>query len=272
MKKYLLFFAILFLCAFSFCTTATAKNKSWYFSWGYNEDAWSRSDIHVSQPGLGNDFTVYNVAAGDDPGWNTGLFNKSLMGPQYNIRIGHYMNAAHTWGLELSFDHTKYNTNLYQVARVSGTINNVPTNSNQTLTPQYFNYKLHNGANLLMFNVIGRKKLMYFSSTKLELAALGKIGPGILLPHPENTILGNTVDVGPKDFQNSFGWRHGWWQFGGWTVGAEAGLQLLFHKTVYVEFTDKEAYLDLSHIQVYDGTASQTMWLNEMIGNVGVMF
>lgn len=248
------------------------KNKSWYVSWGYNNDNWSNSDITVVQSSLGNAFTVHNVSAGDCPGWNTGLFNKSLMGPQYNIRIGHYFTPAHKWGIELSFDHAKYNTNLNQVALVTGQVNGQPINQNEVLTSQYFYYALHNGANLLMVNLVRRKPVIEFPKADLQLAAIGKLGGGVMLPHPENTIMGNTVDVGQKTFSNAFGLHHGWWQFGGWVVGAEAGMQLLFHQTVYVELTDKEAFITLNNIQVYDGVASQNMWLNEVIGNVGVMF
>lgn len=248
------------------------NSRSWYVSWGYNKDYWTNSNIHISQPGLGNDFTVNNVRAGDYPGWNTGIFNKDLMSPQYNIRIGHYLNANHTWGVELSFDHAKYNTDLNQTAIISGMINGQTVNQNAVLTRQYFYYALHNGANLLMVNVIRRKPMLDFYRTNLELAAIGKIGGGVMLPHPENTIFGNTVDVGPKSWPNYFGWNHGWWQFGGWTAGVEAGFQLLVHHRMYVEFTDKEAYVTLSNIQVYEGTASQSMWLNEVIGNLGVTF
>jgi hypothetical protein len=101
---------------------------------------------------------------------------------------------------------------------------------------------------------------------------IGKIGMGVMVPHPENTILGQPVDVGPKASPNLFGWNHGWWQMGGWTAGVELGLQLIFHKRVYVEVTDKEAYVSLSDIQVYQGQANQTLWLNEAICNFGVMF
>ena len=247
-------------------------NRSWYVSWGYNKDYWSNSDIRISQPSLGNAFTVHNVTAGDCPGWNTGIFNKSLMGPQYNIRIGHYLNPKHTWGVELSFDHTKYNTNLYQVAHITGKINNQIVDENQMLTPQYFYYALHNGANLLMVNLVRRQPFLNMFRTNLQFAVLGKFGGGVVLPHPENTIMGNTVDVGPKSFSNAFGIHHGWWQFGGWTTGVELGLQMLVHHRVYVELTDKEAYLTLSNIQVFDGTASQSMWLNEVIANLGVQF
>ena len=33
-------------------------NDNWYFSWGYSRQQYAPSDIHVSQPSLGNDFTV----------------------------------------------------------------------------------------------------------------------------------------------------------------------------------------------------------------------
>lgn len=251
---------------------ATDHNRSWYVAWGYNKDYWSNSDITISQPALNNNFTVNNVSAGDSPEWDSGIFNKNMFTPQYNIRIGHYLNPAHTWGLELSFDHAKYNTNIGQVTTVSGKINGQFVNQTQVLTQQYFYYALHNGANLLMLNLVRRKPLFDSSTKNIELAAIGKLGGGVLLPHPENTIMGNTVDTGQKAWPNYIGWHHGWWQFGGFTIGAEAGLQLLLHQRVYIEMTDKEAYLTLSNIQVYDGSASQSMWLNEVIGDVGVQF
>jgi len=285
MRKYAIFFAMPFLFAFSLSTFATnnnldltkknkshhaKKNPSWYISWGYNKDFWSNSDINISQPSLHNNFTVNNVRAGDDPEWNTGLFNKSLMGPQYNIRIGHYLNPQHTWGVELSFDHAKYNTNINQIANISGTVNGQPFNQNQVLTRQYFYYALHNGANLLMLNLVRRKSIFDFYRTNLEFALIGKIGAGVMLPHPENTIMGNTVTMGQKSLLN-VGIHHGWWQFGGWTAGVEVGVQMLVHHRVYLELTDKEAVVTLANIQVYQGSASQDMWLNEVIGNVGVM-
>lgn len=243
----------------------------WYFSWGYNKDYWSNSDIHVVQNGLNNNFTVHNVSASDDPGWNDGIFNNNMFSPQYNIRIGRFMDPDHTWAIELNFDHTKYNINPYQVAHITGTINGQPVNQNTVLTPQYFNYELHNGANALMLNLVRRRELYDFQRARLDIAAVSKFGAGVMLPHPENTIMGNTVDVGPKASGNYFGWNHGWWQMGGWTTGIEAGFQLTFNKTVYLELTDKESYASLSDIQVYDGVASQTLWLNEVICSLGAI-
>ena len=92
------------------------------------------------------------------------------------------------------------------------------------------------------------------------------------MPHPENTIFGNAVDVGPKEWGNYFGWRNGWWQVGGWTAGVEYGFQLNLSRLFYLEFTDKEAYNRVSDIQVYSGRADQEVWLNELILSVGVNF
>src|SRR3990167_4735550 len=153
---------------------SSSHHRSWYVSWGYNKDYWSDSNIHISQPSLGNDFTVHNVSASDCPGWNTGIFNTDLMTPQYNIRIGHFLNRTHTWAIELNFDHTKYNTDLYQIARVEGVINGQPVNQNQTLTPSYFYYALHNGANELMLNLVRRKMMEDFPRTRLQLENLAQ--------------------------------------------------------------------------------------------------
>ncbi|MCX7121113.1 MAG: hypothetical protein NTZ67_04985 [Gammaproteobacteria bacterium] len=291
MKQIRFSFSTLFLCSLFSCAFASSdnlnlaaknptekaaqpqpvSNRSWYFSWGYNKDYWSNSDIHISQPGLNNNFTIHGVTAGDYPGWNTGIFNKDMMSPQYNIRIGHFINTAHTWGIEINFDHAKYNTNPYQVANVTGTINGQPINQNKVLTPQYFSYALHNGANELMLNLVRRKPMISFGRAMFQLVAIGKVGAGVMIPHPESTIMGNNSNVGPKAWGNYFGWDHGWWQMGGWTAGAEVGAQLVFRQAAYLELTDKEAFASLSHIQVYDGTASQNLWLNEVILNLGVM-
>jgi hypothetical protein len=98
----------------------------------------------VSQPGLGNDFTVYQASGKDYPTTPQetidSLFNLDFTTPQENVRIGKFMNAEKTFAIEFSLDHSKYNTDNYQSAQVTGTINNKPVNGAQVLTPQYFDY------------------------------------------------------------------------------------------------------------------------------------
>jgi hypothetical protein len=243
----------------------------WYVSWGFNLDYWSNSDIHVVQGSLNNNFTVHDVIAGDEPGWTNGL-GHGLTGAQYNIRVGHFFGVNRVWGLELNFDHTKYNTNLNQVAHVTGVIDGQPINSNQVLTSDYFSYNLHNGANELMLNIVGRRAILGDINATPSLAGLVKIGAGVMLPHASNTILGNKNNVGPKAWGNLLGWNHGWWQVGGWTAGVETGVRWVIYKMLYFEVTDKEAYASLSEIPVYEGRASQNVWLNEVIFSLGLTF
>ena len=53
-----------------------------YFSWGYNKEWYTNSNVSVSQPSLGNSFTFTNVKGVDHPGWeNEQFFTKALSIP-----------------------------------------------------------------------------------------------------------------------------------------------------------------------------------------------
>ena len=244
----------------------------WYFSWGYNTETWAPTDIHVSQPTLGNDFTIHNVKGHDEPGWTSGIFNKGLFAPQNNIRIGRFIDDDHTLAIELSLDHTKYTSTSNQTARVSGTINGAPVNSDKVLDDSFFRYNLHNGANHLMVNIVKRLPLTGATNESLSLAGIGKVGVGVMVPHSDNTIMGNNNDVGKKEFGNYFGSKHGWWQFDGWTAGVEAGVRLVLMKPLYIELTDKIAYSRLFDIPVYQGSANHSLWMNEVIFSLGFTY
>ncbi|WGL61378.1 hypothetical protein QEJ31_07205 [Pigmentibacter sp. JX0631] len=244
----------------------------WYFSWGYNRDYWYPSDIHVSQPALGNDFVVHNVRAEDFPEWTDGVWNKDISEPQYSLRIGHFFDSDRSWGVEFNYDHTKYSSYNEQYARVSGMINGTYIDSIQLLTTSYFRYHLHNGANHVMINLVKRFPVLFEINETHSIALLVKVGGGIMLPHSENTILGQYNRVGSKEMTNYFGTNKGWWQLNGWTVGIEIALRYVFYKPFYFEFSNKEAYSKLYNIPVYKGTAEQSLWMNEFIFSLGYTY
>ncbi len=136
------------------------RDAEWYFSWGYNKDSFANSDIHVSQPSLANDFTIHGVQGQDSLQGPGDIFTPDLFGPQYNIRIGRFIDDARTIALEFSLDHTKYNSIVGQTANVTGTIRGVPTNANYQLTNNFFSEQLHNGANHVMINAVYRYPLI----------------------------------------------------------------------------------------------------------------
>jgi hypothetical protein len=248
----------------------TKINRNWYVSWGYNSELWLPSNILVSQNGLGNNFVLSNVAGHDEPGWTTGIFNKDLTVPQFNVRIGCFYNESHTRGLELNFDHTKYSTTENQVAHIKGTVNHQPVDEDVVLTKDYFTYYLHNGANHLMVNYVQRIPFRGKIGRPFSLEGVMKTGAGVMVPHASNRIMGNNNDVGPKEPGNWIGIKRAWWSYGGYTLGMEYGIRFAPCKNVFLELTDKIAFSHLSDIPVYQGFAHQDLVMMEGILSLGV--
>ena len=98
---------------------------NWYFSWGFSRQQYAPSDIHVSQPGLGNDFTVRQARASDFPAsfedTITSTLKLELTNPQENVRIGKFLNPEKTFAIEFSIDHSKYNTDFGLAAAMGRT-------------------------------------------------------------------------------------------------------------------------------------------------------
>jgi hypothetical protein len=243
------------------------RDGEWYFTWGYDKEFWAPSDVHVSQGALGNNFTIYGVHGQDDPGLNTDPF-----GPQYNIRVGRFINDERTIAVELNFDHTKFTSNTGESAHVVGTIGGLPVNGYFPLGYPFFSEELHNGANHLMINGVYRLPLIGQTNETLSVAAIAKAGFGIMLPHTTDTILGITNNVGPKSLGNAIGLTNGWWQLNGWTTGAEVGFRVVLYKPVYLEVTDKIAYARLSDLPAYLGTMQQSLWMNEIVVGLGFTY
>jgi len=255
---------------------ALREEGNWYFSWGYSRQQYAPSDIHVSQPGLGNDFTVRQVTASDFPSSAAdsirSLFQLDFTNPQENVRVGKFMNPEKTFAVEFSLDHTKYNSNMNQVAAVSGTIANQPTSVNMVLDPQNFDYALHNGLNHIMVNAVWLHHLAGPQQQAGDLQLISRAGAGILLPHAENTILGRQVQVGPKNDNVCCFSSNDWWQVNGWTAGVEVGLRYRVYKSMYLELTQKLAYGALRGVPVYQGSADQTIWMSEQVLSAGFLF
>ncbi len=255
---------------------ALRDDGNWYFSWGYSRQQYAPSDIHVSQPSLGNDFTVRSAAASDFPSSPSdtlsSLFRLDLTNPQENVRVGKFMNPEKTFAIEFSLDHSKYNTDINQVAAVDGTINYKPYNGNMVLSDKDFNYTLHNGLNHLMINAVWLQHISGPEQQPGHLQLISRAGAGILLPHADNTILGKANEVGPKDQNICCFSSNDWWQVNGWTAGVEVGLRYRVYKTIYVELTQKLAYGALRNVPVYKGVADQTIWMSEQVFSAGFLF
>src|SRR5436190_14476616 len=93
-----------------------------YFSWGYNKDWYSLSDIHfVSKNSDEFDFIVYNARAHDRPQFDE-VFQSGISIPQFIYRIGYSFAQHPDQGIELGFDHAKYVMMRNDVLHVKGKI------------------------------------------------------------------------------------------------------------------------------------------------------
>ena len=255
---------------------ALKDEGKWYFSWGYSRQQYAPSDIHVSQPAQGNDFTLHQVSASDYPGSVSdavnSLFKLDFTSPQENVRVGYFLNPEKTFAIEFNYDHSKYNTDAGQSVRVSGNVNNAPAASPMVLGLPAFEYALHNGFNHLMVNAVWFHHLHGPKQEPGELQLISRLGAGILLPHADNTIFGNHNEVGPKGERVCCFDSHDWWQVNGWTAGAEVGVRYRVYKNIYVEATQKFAYGVLRGVPVYQGTADHSVWMSEQVFSTGFLF
>ncbi len=198
--------------------------------------------------------------------------NLDFTNPQENIRVGRFMNPEKSFAIEFSLDHTKYNTDFDQTVAVTGTVNNQPYNQNLVLTPQNFNYALHNGLNHIMINAVWLRHLRGPVQQAGELQLMSRVGAGILLPHADNKIFGNENQVGPKNENICCFSSNDWWQVNGWTAGLELGVRYRVYKRIYLEATQKFAYGALRGVPVYQGSANQTLWMSEQVFSAGYLF
>jgi len=257
-KKHFLILGILINATISFSQKKIVKNGSFYFSWGYNAEWYTHSDIHISQPALNNDYTFLNIKAQDHPGWNDHLLQKQLTIPQYNYRIGYFFNEKQTWGIEINFDHTKYVVTQGQSDHISGKINGRNVDSTIITGNNTLLWQLNNGANFLELNLVRKLSIVDALNSNFQFVCLLKAGAGPVIPHVQNTIFG-------KDNTPHF-------QFGGWNIDADVSFRATFFKHIFLEYANKVVYASYANLRIYDGLAKQSFGCYEMFLCIGGTF
>jgi len=258
--------AILFLPVIGFSQQAKKQRKGeFYFSWGYNTEWYTSSNVSISQPSLGNSFTFVHAKGIDRPGWNEQFFTKAVTIPQYNYRLGYIFNREKGWGVEINFDHTKWIFEDNQMVHIKGMINNHPIDGQILFADSVagsdsssFHY-LNNGANFLLFNIVKRWHIYANKKQTILIDGYGKFGVGPLIPH-----------VQVKYFDQPGNDPH--FQVGGWNFGLEGAIRATFFHYAYLEYSNKVDYARYTNLKVYQGTAKQAFGTYEMILSLGVTF
>jgi hypothetical protein len=225
--------------------TRPTSRRELYVSWGYNADVFKRSDLHLAQPSLGNDFILHGVRSHDQKGW-TDLFHNSLTTSQYSARIGYFFNARQDLAIELNFEHVRFLVAQDQDVRMTGTLNGARVDQTVTLTEDFLRYKLNNGANFLLVNLVKRLPLVGEPAQRGSVAVLLKAGAGIGVPHPTNFVFGQANSPG--------------FQFGGLDLGLEGAVRVHLFRLLYLEFAQKGIYARYSGLEIHEGRAAHDIW------------
>lgn len=228
-----------------------------YLQWGYNRETYSKSTIHFHN-GNKYDFKLVNAVAHDKPDFKSIITDPLQISiPQYNYRLGFYLNAKHTHAIEANFDHTKYVVTDYQNVRLSGNVDGRQVDKDTILDPKFLHFEHTDGANFLHINYVGQYFLLNAKKTKRTLlSAVTKLGAGIVIPRTDFTYEG-------KELNNKF-------HVAGYIVSAEAGIRIYPLKNLFLESTLKGGFANyLNALTIEGGTARHHFFYGEAILTIG---
>lgn len=234
------------------------KKGTFYFSWGYNRDFYSKSDIHFSNNKTDNyDFTFKAVKARDRPSMERFWQPSRLTIPQYDLHIGYLFNDKHDLGIEIGWNHLKYVMTDNQIILVQGSIRGKTINKDTLVTPDFVQLEHTDGNNYLMFNLVKKKKL--FSRRNFQVSALGKFGAGPLISYTHSKIFG------------SYG--QGPFRYEGWVIGMSVGIRLNLYRYLFIQTDMQGAFADYTNIKLgadKQGRATQNFYSLQYMWAAGI--
>lgn len=241
--KYVSLLSVVMLTTFNLSAQSSddiviPKQKgSFYLTWGYHRDQYTKSTIHLKDHKSDNyEFTLYDAKAKDRLDVHH-LIGTPLTVPQYVLRGGYFFNDKKDLGIEISWDHLKYIVKDNQMMHLKGTIHNVYYDQDTLVTPDFVHFEHTNGNNYLMASLVKRLALFKTAKDDHKLSAVFTGGGGILIPKTDSYVLGNHND-GP-------------FRYSGIVFGASAGVRYNIIKYLYVEGSVKGAFADYTNAKVY---------------------
>jgi hypothetical protein len=227
-----------------------------YLQWGYNREWYSKSSIHFSN-GAAYNFTLSKVNATDKPDFDA-IVNAPLdiSIPQYNYRIGFYLNEKRTHAFELNFDHTKYVVTDYQTYHITGRIGDHYYDADTTFNPDFLHFEHTDGANFAHANYVGKQQLFRWRKKREFLSVVYKFGAGVVIPRTDVTYMG-------KRLNNKF-------HVAGYIISTETGIRIYPLKNLFLEACAKGGFANyLNSLASESGKASHKFYYFEVIGTIG---
>jgi len=214
------------------------KIGEFYFSWGYNRDWYSKSDIHVyrhdADPSKSYDFMLYDATAHDKPDMVNYWYIDRLTIPQYDMTAGYFFNGKHNLGVELGWNHLKYVVTDWQMIHIKGQVQGTPIDAVQSLDPNFFHMQHTNGNNYLIVSLVKRQNI--FTHKDIQIKAIAKVGAGPLISYTIDTILG---DYDP-----------GYFHYHGWVAATSLGLRISFLKYLFIQTDMQGAFANYTNTKL----------------------
>lgn len=252
---------------FNSCCSVNAQKKNtllkgMYIQWGYNTEWFTRSNIHFKMAN-GDNFKLHSAKAHDKPDMDA-ILEKPLEVsiPQYNYRLGFYINKKHTKAFELNFDHIKYVVTDGQKVRVTGTIGGKAVDGDSIVNAARFLHLEHtDGGNLLHLNYVQQNTILQTADKSRSLVTLlWKLGAGINIPRTDFTYRGDRLN-------NKF-------HIAGYNISAEAGARYYPFKKIFLEFTAKSGFVNYVNAlanttQLKGSRVNHSFGYIELVGLIG---
>jgi len=241
-------------------SSAVKKKKmhgTFYVTWGYQKDFYTRSDVHFKNDGNDNyDFVMHNAKAHDRRDMDH-FFQKPLTVPQYVFYGGYFFNNKGDWGIEGGWDHLKYIVTDNQVMHMTGQIRGVQYNQDTLATYNFFHYEHTNGNNYLSASLLKRFTFFNSPASHHKLSLIAKVGGGLLVPKTQSVILGNERD-GP-------------FRVAGYVFTIGGAVRYDIYRYFFLEASTKGGYARYTHDKLYgDGIAKQHFFSLQFIMSAGV--
>lgn len=269
MKYYIFTFLILstFNQAFSQLENVDASSRKgdFYVYWGWNLSAYSKSDITFS--GDNYDFTIDDVIAYDrqsdfDP--KKYLNPGSITIPQYNFRIGYFINDK--YNISIGADHMKYVMLRDQTVRINGRIDDTSTlyngvydNEEISLDRSFLQFEHTDGLNYVN---IGLRRMDHLWDYKFfSLLAVTGLEGGIIIPKTNTKLLGRQ--------------RYDEFHVSGYGLSAVLGLNFEFFEHFFIQTELKGGYINMNDIRTTADTsdsASQSFLFRQVNMVFGARF
>ena len=163
------------------------KKGKYFFSWGYNTSVYSNSDIHLK--GDNYDYTLDDVEASDRPTEFGVEYFTDLTIPQWNLKIGYYLD--NTSSINFEIDHMKYVVDTPQTVKINGTDHQGNSHNNDNIQlDNFLSFEHTDGLNY--WSIAYNKYIpLYVNDDKTSaISAFYGVGAGILIPRSNVTLHG----------------------------------------------------------------------------------